>query len=212
MAPTRILLVHGAAVTSAMWSPVVALLDGYDLIAVDRPCLGDMDLETRWLAPYAEGAFVVGVSGGATLGLSLASSPVSLVGALLHEPAVGSLAPGLLDPIAAAYAADGVRGFGRALYGPRWTIAMAPPGPSPMDRELPMFRSFEPAAPRPGQGPVVVSVGSASAPIRHASIAALHARFGLGTAVVDGSGHFAPQDAPEAFADLIRAVLAAATP
>ncbi|MCU1689420.1 MAG: hypothetical protein JWN61_1852 [Pseudonocardiales bacterium] len=210
MATPRILLIHGAAVTSAIWAPVLALLADYDVLAVDRPCLGDMALETEWLAPYAEGAFVVGVSGGATLGLSLASSPVALAGALLHEPAVGSLAPGLLDPIAAAYAADGVAGFGRALYGPRWSIDMAPPGPSRMDRELPMFRSFEPAPPRVGQGLMIVSVGEDSPPIRYASVAALHERFGIATGIVPGSGHFAPQDAPRAFAALIRSTLAAA--
>lgn len=204
----RVLLIHGAAVTSSMWAPILDLLPGLDVVAVDRPCTGDMAAETAWLAPLAERAFVVGVSGGATLGLRLASSDVALAGALLHEPAVGSLAPGLLDPIAAAYAARGVPGFGQALYGPRWSAGMAPPGPSRMDRELPMFRSYEPEAPRPGQGRVVVSVGEASPPIRHASVAALRVRFGLDTAVVAGSGHFAPWDAPDAFAALIRSAIA----
>lgn len=203
--PPPVLLIHGAAVTSGIWAPVIERLAGLDVVAVDRPCTGSLEAEVAWLAPHAEGAFVVGVSGGATLGLALAATATRLAGALVHEPAVGALAPGLLDPIAAAYAADGLAGFGAALYGPRWSIDLAPPGPSRLDLELTMFRSFDPAAPRPGQGPVIASVGALSPPIRHASVAALRERFGIATAVLDGSGHFAPADAPDALAALIRA-------
>ena len=56
------------------------------------------------IAPVA-GALVVGVSGGATLGLELAARGVGFRAAVLHEPAVGSLLPGLLDGVAAAYGA-----------------------------------------------------------------------------------------------------------
>jgi pimeloyl-ACP methyl ester carboxylesterase len=198
----RVLLIHGVATTSAIWAPLLPYLRSFDVLDVNRPRLGDMDSETRWLADYAAGAFVVGISGGATLGLALASSSTQLLGALVHEPAVGSLAPGLLDPIVAAYAAGGTAGFGAALYGPGWTLDMAPDD-APLTPELAMFRAYEPAVPAPGQGPVIATVGDRSLPIRHASVAALSAKYGYQTRVVVGSGHFAPFDAPKAFAALI---------
>jgi pimeloyl-ACP methyl ester carboxylesterase len=197
-----VLLIHGVATTSAIWAPLLPYLRGFEVVAIDRPRLGDMESETRWLADYAAGAFVVGISGGATLGLALASSSTQILGALVHEPAVGSLAPGLLNPIVAAYAADGAAGFGAALYGPRWSVDMAPDD-APLTPELAMFRSYEPAGPAPGQGPVTATVGERSLPIRHASVAALSAKYGYRTRVVPGSGHFAPFDAPAAFAALI---------
>lgn len=203
-----ILFVHGAAVTAAIWDPVLAHLDGshlagYDLVTVDRPRTGDLARETDWLARRARGTFVVGMSGGATLGLALAASEVRLAGALLHEPAVGSLAPDLLDGVAAAFADGGVVAFGATLYGQRWTESMAPQDRDSLAAELAMFRGFEPAAPARHQGPVTVSVGELSPPARHRSVAALVARYGGSVAQVPGASHLVSLEAPDAFATLI---------
>ncbi|HWH96914.1 MAG TPA: hypothetical protein VNS80_00970, partial [Pseudolysinimonas sp.] len=100
----RIVLLHGVATTSGVWRPVLPFLEGLDVATPDRPCLGDLDAELGALESIVEGALVAGVSGGATLGLAFAASDVRLAGAILHEPAVGSLVPGLLAPVAAAYA------------------------------------------------------------------------------------------------------------
>ena len=203
----RVLLVHGAATTARSWAAVAALLTGLDVAAPDRPCTGDLDQEVAALAGAAEGALVVGVSGGATLGLALAASGVRLRGALLHEPAAGSLVPGLLGPVAAAHARGGVAAFGSALYGAAWEPSMAPADPGAVARDLAVFRAFEPAAPRPGQGPVVVSTGGASPPVRHEVATALAERFGLARRVLPGCRHFVQHEHPAVLAGAVRALL-----
>lgn len=205
----RILLVHGAATTASVWEPVLARLGALDAVAVDRPCSGDLEVELAALAPLAEGAFVVGVSGGATLTLALAASPVGLAGGIAHEPAVGSLLPGLLVPMAAAFAEGGAPAFARTLYGPLWRPEFAPADPDAVARELPMFRAFEPQHARPGQGAVLVTVGGESPAPRHAAAEALRTRLGYPTAVLDGCRHFLPQEDPELLAELIRTRLTA---
>ena len=177
-----------------------------DVIVVERPCSGSMDREIRALAPFARDRVVVGQSGGATLALALAASDVPILGALCHEPAAGSLAPHLLDPVVAAYREDGVAGFGAALYGPSWAPEFAP-DPDAVARDLPMFRAFEPAAAAAGQGPVRTTVGQFSPAARHDAAAALSSRFGFETAVLPDTAHFAAWDSPDRFADAIRAFL-----
>jgi pimeloyl-ACP methyl ester carboxylesterase len=202
----RLLLVHGAATTSAVWAPLAALLHDVDVVAPDRPSSGDLDTELAFLAPLADGAVVVGVSGGATLGLALAASEVALAGAVLHEPAVGSLVPDLLDHVVAGYAAAGIEGFGRALYGPGWSPAMAPADARAVARDLAMFRAFEPRPVARHQGPVVVTVGGDSPPGRHAAATAL-AAFGTTARVLPGCRHFVQHDAPATFAGVVRDVV-----
>jgi len=182
-----ILLVHGAATAAAVWEPMLALMGDLDVLAVERPCSGDLDTELAALAPLAEGAFVVGVS------------------------AVGSLVPGLLAPMAAAFAEGGTPRFAQALYGPRWRPELGPVDPGAVARELSMFRAFEPAPARPGQGPVLVTVGSDSPAPRHAAGSALESRLGYETAVLPGCRHFLPQENPEALVRLIRVRLATAS-
>lgn len=198
------MLLHGVATTSAMWRPVLPFLGGLAVVTPDRPCLGDLDAELTALAPMVEGALLVGVSGGATLGLAFAASDLRLAGAIVHEPAVGRLLPGLLAPVAAAYAERGVPGFGAALYGPLWDPGMASADPGAVERELPMFRSFEPAAADPGQGPVLVTVGGDSPAPRHAAAEALRENLGYPIQVIPGASHFVPAEQPELLARLIR--------
>lgn len=205
----RVVLLHGAATTAAVWDPVVALLADLDVTTPDRPRTGDLDRELAWLAPQVAGSFVVGMSGGATLGLALTALDLGLVGALLHEPAVGSLAPGLLAGVAAAFAAGGLAAFGRALYGPSWEPAMAGEvGEDVIARELAMFRGFEPAPPRPSCGPVVVTYGERSGPPRQHAAEVVGARDGHTVRAVPGAGHFVAHDSPGTFAAEIRAALA----
>ncbi len=199
-------LIHGAATTGRVWRHVVPLLEAAGPLTVaapDRPCTGDLAAETAALRPSCTAAVVAGVSGGATLGLALAAAGVPAA-AVLHEPAVGSLLPGLLDQVRAAYAEGGVTAFGRALYGPAWTAAEAPADPGAVSRDLAMFTSFEPAAPAPGAGPVIITVGERSPAVRHESAARLAAKFGFAVEVIAGAGHAVHLTHPAAFAALIR--------
>ena len=206
---TRIVLVHGAATTSRVWRAVVPLLDGFDVCCPDRESTGDLNAEVAALAPLCKGAVVAGVSGGATLGLALAASGTSLAAAVLHEPAVGSLLPGLLDDVVAAYRDGGVPAFAATLYGPAWTPAEAPPDQGAVGRDLGMFRAFEPAPPAAGEGPVLLTVGERSPRVRHESVRRLAAALALREAVIPGAAHAVHLENPAAFAALIRAAAAA---
>lgn len=205
---TRIVLVHGAATTSRVWRRVLPLLDGFDVRCPDRESSGDLAGELADLKPLCKDAIVVGVSGGATLGLALAAAGAGLAGAVLHEPAVGSLLPGLLDPMIAAYQGGGAPAFAAALYGPAWTPAEAPRNPAAVGRDLAMFRAFEPAAPAEGEGPILLTVGELSPPIRHESVRRLAAAFSLPTAVLPGAAHAVQWENPAALAARIRALAA----
>jgi pimeloyl-ACP methyl ester carboxylesterase len=146
---------------------------------------------------------VAGVSGGATLGLALAAAGVPAA-AVLHEPAVGSLLPGLLDQVRAAYAEGGVPAFARALYGSAWTAAEAPADPGAVARDLAMFTGFEPAAPAGEVGRVLITVGERSPAIRHESAARLADKFGLSVEVIADAGHAVHLTHPAAFAAVVR--------
>lgn len=208
MAQLRVVLVHGAATTPAVWDRLVPLLraaglGGEQVVVPERPSSGDLATEIRSLAEVARSTVLVGVSGGATLGLALLASDVHLAGAVLHEPAVGTLCPGLLDPVIAGYKAGGVPGFGRALYGAGWTPDMAPPDPGAVARDLAMFAGFEPTEVAEGQGPVIVTVGSGSPPIRHEAARALNVRLGIEWTVLPRSDHFVHHDNPAALVNVV---------
>jgi len=207
MTTARVLLVHGAATTAQVWDRVRVQLEheGLEVDTPDRASSGDLAVELAALDPTD--ALVVGVSGGATLGLALASSR-PLVGAVLHEPAVGTLVPGLLDHVVAGWTAGGVTGFGTALYGPSWDPTMAPADPGAVGRDLAMFRRFEPAALHPDQGPVVVTVGALSPAARHDAAWALHELLGVEVRVLPGTGHFVQRDNPAALVAVIRSLAA----
>jgi pimeloyl-ACP methyl ester carboxylesterase len=207
----RVVLVHGAATSAAVWDRLVPLLPDHDVVAVTRPRTGDLDRELAWLAPQVEDAWVVGMSGGATIGLALTSGRVPLAGAILHEPAVGSLAPRLLDPMVRAFEEGGTTAFARTLYGDRWTPALfgGPVDDALTARELAMFRGFEPGSPATTAGRVVVTVGERSPAIRHASVGALRSAYGHEVRVIPGVSHFAAHEAPREFAATVLAVIGA---
>jgi len=210
---TRLVLIHGAASAAAVWDRLVPLLGECEVFAVTRPRSGDLETEVDWLATQVEGAWVVGMSGGATLGLALAARGVPLAGAVLHEPAVGSLAPSLLAPMAAAFAEGGTARFARTLYGLSWSPeAVGGPGDWLEDdvtaRELAMFRGFEPSAPSPAAGRVVVTFGTASPGIRRDAAEVLRTAHGHEVRPVPGVGHFAAYDEPALFARTVLDVIA----
>ncbi|OAA25187.1 Alpha/beta hydrolase family protein [Frankia sp. EI5c] len=196
-------LLHGTATTGAIWSDVRAALGPGEVRAPDRPSTGDLDAEIRTLAPAVAGGILGGVSGGATLGLAMLAAGVPMAAAVLHEPAVGSLVPGLLAPMAEAFETGGVAAFGRRLYGPSWRPAHASADPGMVRRDLAMFLGFEPGPPPAGAPPVLITVGELSPPVRHRAAAALGERFGLAVEVLPGCGHAAHLDAPERFARLL---------
>lgn len=211
----QLVLIHGAASAAGVWDRLVPLLGDCEVLAVTRPRSGDLDAELDWLAPQVEGAWVVGMSGGATLGLALASRGIELAGAVLHEPAVGSLSPSLLAPMAAAFADGGTARFARALYGFSWRPeAVGGPGDWLEDevtaRELAMFRSFEPSPVSSTSGRVVVTFGANSPAIRREAAEALRDVHGHEIRPVPGVGHFAAYDAPEIFARTVREVMVGA--
>ncbi|UGQ12550.1 alpha/beta hydrolase [Yinghuangia sp. ASG 101] len=210
MTRPRLVLIHGAATTARIWDRVLPHLDDFAVVRPDRPCSGDLGTEVAALADICADAVVAGVSGGATLGLELAARGVPFRAAVLHEPAAGSLAPGLLAPVADALRADGVPGFGRALYGPSWTPADAPQEPGVVHREFAMFRAFEPTPPGPSGPPVLLTVGARSPGPRHAAVAALGRHCGLPWATVPDVSHAVHLDAPRQFAAVIRSHAAGA--
>ncbi|MFD4405394.1 alpha/beta fold hydrolase [Nocardia sp. NPDC058499] len=197
----RVVLIHGVATDSRVWAATVAALGpSVEVHCPDRPQSGDMDTEIAALAPLCEGAFVVGVSGGATLGLELAARGVEFAGALLHEPAAGSLAPELLDEVAAAFRRDGVAGFGRALYGPIWTPELTTASRETVAGELAMFRAFEPRPVGPLAQRITLTVGRQSSPARHRSVRDLTAALGTEWHVLPGVGHAVHLESPRRLA------------
>ncbi|WP_456820611.1 hypothetical protein [Cellulomonas sp. URHB0016] len=199
---SRLVLVHGTATDGRVWTSgphgaraatLLAHLQahGVDIHTPTRPQSGDLDTEVAFLTPLCEGAFVIGVSGGATLGLELAARGVEMAGAVLHEPAAGSLVPGLLAHVVAGLDADGVPGFGRALYGAAWTARMTRASSATVRAELAMFSAFEPATPTASAGRVALTVGGRSPEIRHRSVTALSSLLDLPAGTVRGVGHAA---------------------
>ncbi|MDM7853921.1 alpha/beta fold hydrolase [Cellulomonas alba] len=189
----HVVLVHGAAVDPAVWEPTaraIAHRTGLRVETPARPQSGDLDTELAFLAPWCVGAYVIGVSGGATLGLELAARGAPLAGALLHEPAAGSLAPGLLRHVVQGFADDGVAGFGRALYGPTWDPTCTTADSATVGAELAMFRNFEPRPFAPAVN-VVLTVGANSPPPRYASVRALSDLLGVPWRIQPGVGHAA---------------------
>jgi pimeloyl-ACP methyl ester carboxylesterase len=201
----RVVLIHGVATDSRVWAGTIAALGpAVEVHAPDRPQSGDMDTEIAALAPLCAGALVVGVSGGATLGLELAARGVEFAGALLHEPAAGSLAPGLLDEVARAFRRQGVAGFGGALYGPSWTPALTTASRDTVAGELAMFRAFEPGPVGRSADRITLTVGRYSSPARHRSVHDLAAAFGIEWRVLSGAGHAAHLETPDRLAHWVR--------
>jgi pimeloyl-ACP methyl ester carboxylesterase len=204
----RVVLIHGTATTAAIWGKLSeSLADFAEVITPQRASSGVWDAELDDLAELCAGSFVVGVSGGATLGLGLLQRGVPVRGAVLHEPAAGRLAPRLLDAAVAAMATGGPHAFGSALYGRGWTSSMLPADPDAVARDLAMFRRFEPAPTPEPMARVLLTVGEDSPPIRHDAVAAVAHLIGARMAVIPGGLHAVHVDSVPAFAAVIIAEL-----
>lgn len=179
------------------------MLDAFSVDAVQRNYSGDLDREVADLVGACDGAIVVGVSGGATLVLELARRGAGYAAAVAHEPAAGSLCPGLLDHVIAGWQTAGVVGFGSALYGPAWRREDAPSDDS-VARDLAMFRAFEPAPLPADAAPLLLTVGGVSPAIRAASVAALADLLPAPVRTLPGAAHAVHLDQPQLVADLIR--------
>ena len=166
-------------------------------------------------------ATVVGVSGGATLGLALGITHPEVVEALvLHEPLLGRHAPGLhrrFAEVAAAAATDDVAALAavRAVLGERTWQRLAEAdrqriaAGAPWARlEIPLFAAFDPSeAELHGlrDTPLLTTVGGESPPERHDAALVLATLAGADVVTLPGAGNAAQLDAPRAFAAAIRA-------
>lgn len=167
-----------------------------------------------------DGCVVAGVSGGATLALTLAiHHPERLGGLVLHEPLVGAHVPALQERFAAAArrAATGDEAtvaVVRGVMGERtWLRSSEQLRASIADTaarsraEIAVFAGFDPAAEdlvglRPL--PVLTTVGARSDDDRRAAAARLAELAGAAVATVIRCGNAAQLDAPEVFAGLVR--------
>ena len=224
------MLLHGVGVGPASFARVAALLgDRHRVVCLERP-VGpggtalpvdrQADLLAERLRALGEGgALVVGVSGGATLGLSLAIRHPALVPAMvLHEPLVGALAPELHQRfrLAAAQAAEGeeeAMAIVRAVMGEAAWESLRPEGRADARAaagrwrgEIAEFAAFDPQVDELAgltAIPSLVTVGGRSGPERWAAAEVLRRWAGAHVSVVPDAGNAAQIDAPAAFAHQI---------
>jgi pimeloyl-ACP methyl ester carboxylesterase len=173
----------------------------------------------------------LGVSGGATVLTAMAiAAPGRLEGVVLHEPALGPLAPGVhaliggLGRAVAAAASDaaGAEVVAAALAGPGTWGALGAAGRAEarraartVCREVPWFARF---APTPAELavlrglPVVASTGERSGPERREAAGVLVRLAGARTALIPRAANLAHLENPAALADLVRRLGAPAAP
>jgi pimeloyl-ACP methyl ester carboxylesterase len=154
-------------------------------------------------------AVVAGCSGGATVALAAALlAPERIVAAVAHEPAVGSLAPELVEVVRTAVA----RGeLPRVLAGPQTWQGLAAAQVAGLRARAALvaadaraFMTWEPPLDATSS-PIVCTVGARSDPLRHEIAATLRDRTGARVVVLPDCGHLAQLDAPAAFARVIAA-------
>lgn len=208
-AAARALVVHRAGYGNSRAMPVARTMDEHvedlcgvlDRYAIERPLL-------------------CGIAGGATIALALAlAHPTRVAGLVLHEPALGSLAPGvhaLLSDLAHRVAGRaGPEALAEVLAAMVGRDApLIPPATCAGDAEaipleVPAFARFAPSAGdlRGLWGlPMTTTVGEGSPPARRAAAAVLADLTGCRVVVVPGSAHVVQLDAPRAFAAEILAL------
>jgi 3-oxoadipate enol-lactonase len=227
-----VVLVHGVGIGPWSYAAVAAALaaDHTVLVAHRRgygssralPPPASLAEQVDDLAALVDGpAAFVGVSGGATLVLALAlARPARVSAAVVHEPALGPLAPELdaeLQAAGAALAASdgdpaGAVRFVRGLVGDAGWERLGPDRrgdvaalAGAVRHEVPQFLSF---APHAGElavaAPVATAVGAASRPSRHRAAAILARHLGTTPTVLPATGHLAQLDNPAALAGALR--------
>jgi pimeloyl-ACP methyl ester carboxylesterase len=207
----RVLVVRRRGYRPAQPVPVSASVDEQvgDLVAV---------VETRGVTS----ATFVGVSGGATLVLALALARPDLVrAAVVHEPAIGPLAPDLHAELlsaavrlAATPGPDGVLTFVNRLVGdsawaglPRLVIDEIETRWAVVKAEVPEFIAFAPTAEAladlRGVG-LMATVGSRSPECRQLAAKVLASHLGANVQVLDDVRHLPHLEAPDRFVAAIR--------
>lgn len=231
MTRANLVLLHGVGPGPEAFADVAALLStDHRVLRPERPwsagtapSLDDQaaGVAAAMVAADMCPATVVGVSGGATLGLRLAMLFPGVVDRLLvHEPLVGSHAPDL----AARFGAWGQRvasgddaevvAFVRSVMSLATWAKLGDASRArvldTLDRvraELPVFAAFDPRADDLAllrRIPLLTTVGSRSGSDRLDAAAVLTALAGASTAVIDGAANLPHVDVPAVFADVIR--------
>lgn len=233
-----VVLVHGVGIGPRAFDAVVdSLADDHRVLVVRRrgygsnqpvPASASVDGQVGDLVALVEArgvtsATYVGVSGGATLVLALALARPDLVrAAVVHEPAIGPLAPDLhaelqaaAGRLAATRGPEGVLAFVNRLVGDsawarlpplvvdeiesRWAVVRA---------EVPEFIAFAPSAEAlaglEGLG-LMATVGSRSPECRRLAAKVLASHLGADVQVLDGVRHLPHLEAPDRFVAAIRA-------
>ena len=234
-----VVLIHGVAFGPAAFRAVAEALAGdHRVISVHRrgyglsPRVTPMpstrehaeDIRVLLDGLGIDRASAIGVSGGATVLTALAMAhPDRLERAVLHEPALGPLAPGVHALItglahasgAAASDAAGVDLIASTLAGPATWGALGTAGRMEARlhaevacAEVPRFAAFAPSRAelaRLREVPsVVASVGARSGPERREAAGLLVRVGGAVAALVPDAGNLAHLDNPVALADLVR--------
>lgn len=224
-----VMLVHGVGVDARSFDAVAERLAAHrTAVVVDRPGYGaatDRPVATAadqvaalraTVAAEAGAVVLVGVSGGATLALAVALDPPdNLVGAVVHEPLVGPLAPELHDlvvearerladhptpEVAAAFLADLARG---PMDG---TWPHPPPAAALVAAEVDLFSRLQPTAhelrARPAL-PLLTSLDRDAPPARQVAARVLATTAMAEVVALPGVGHLPQLQAPATFADLL---------
>ncbi|MDP1792743.1 MAG: alpha/beta hydrolase [Acidimicrobiales bacterium] len=215
-----VVLIPGVGLRGWAFDSVVARLDMVPHRVVERPTeIAEVTAQADEIAAsiaHTEGAaFVVGVSGGATVGLALAARHPQVVrGALLHEPLIGERVPALHALIAqrAALAAgatpDELCAIFAGLIGHATWASLSDEQRSTVDlervrTELPRFARFalndsDVVALRAQHLRTTVGGRSGRERVAVAEWLATHA--GCAVSVIEAAGNSAHLDAPEALA------------
>ena len=208
---------------------------GRRAVALDRPGYGvtpgpaTVDEQAAWLVTACRSldagrVDLIGVSGGATVALAaLCAVPDAFGRVVLHEPLVGPLAPALHAAIVESSAElardpsiDALCAFIRRLVGAD-TMERLDAGvidglvraAATVRAEVPSFADFAPSTAllrRLTSNDVVTTVGGRrEAPARQEAAQVLADLAGAAVVVLEGAGHLAQVDDPDALADVMGA-------
>lgn len=217
---TTVLFVHGVGMHPDLFEPTASRLNcasetwlrpGYE----NQASVESFDEQVIRLIErlcQLDNCVVVGVSGGATLGLATAiSQPDSMVGLITHEPLIGPLEPELNERI--VNAADALRrdgptnaatAFLSRLYGRPWPLHDT----RQIADDVAQFASFTPTADELAAITIdhITTVGANSPPERH-RVAHTLATLGADMRYIDQSGHLVLADNPDGFAQVINELI-----
>jgi pimeloyl-ACP methyl ester carboxylesterase len=227
--PGAVLFLHGVGLDPGLFAPMIAMIDRPALAPLRRPyatrgsrveSVREQAAELAAALEPARDVTVVGVSGGATIGVALAMLDLpGVVGIVAHEPLIGPLAPELhasVEASAAQLAAsdgpDAVPDFLARLVGATaWAgltaeaRSFAASHADVVRAEVPEFAAFAPTASELAaiRTRLVVSTGACSPARRHAAGERVAELARARHVVVAGAGHLAHVEQPGTFASLV---------